>query len=124
MCPSNPSPGASTDQCSSNGVCVGGSCQCFPGYGASFLYRSVSTGIDTPALLVPVFPNGSDILSCPYEGASGCDPSLMTYINDCGSLGYVPGEATRLATAARVAGAAMLLALLLLVEGDADCLSL
>jgi hypothetical protein len=42
----------------------------------------------------------------------------MTYINDCGSLGYVPGDATRLATAARVAGAAMLLALLLESETD------
>ena len=119
VCPSNPSPGASADQCSNNGVCVGGVCNCFPGYGPSFLYRSVSTGIDSPPLLVPVFPNGSDILSCPYEGASGCDPSLMTYVNDCGSLGYVPGEATRLETAGTAAGAAMLLALLLL-EGDTD----
>ncbi len=33
VCVSNPSEGASQESCSGNGVCVGGECQCFPGFG-------------------------------------------------------------------------------------------
>lgn len=101
-------------------MCVGGVCQCYPGFGQTFLYRAISTGIDTPPELVPVFPNGSDVPGCPFEGASGCDPTLMTYINDCGGLDYVPGDAIRLAGAVRAVLAAAILALLIMIDDNSS----
>lgn len=105
VCVLNPSEGASTESCSGQGICVGGRCACFPGFGDSILYRAVATGADTPPMQVPVFANGSDIPGCAAEGTPGCQP---VYVADCGSLGYVPGAASSLRVAR---GLAVVLAL-------------
>jgi hypothetical protein len=122
VCPFNDSNGAQRDPaapCSGAGTCVRGACVCYPGFGDSFYYKAESVaGSDVPRRR-PVARNGTALPGCGYEGAPGCEP---VYVNDCGSLMFVPGAATRRAqppgAAAAAAAAAVWAALLLRARED------
>jgi hypothetical protein len=107
VCPFNDSGGAlrdaATPPCSGAGACVRGACVCYPGFGDSFFFREESVPGSDVSRRVPVAQNGTALPGCGFEGAPGCAPE---YVNDCGSLMFVPGAAQR---GAEPAWAAMML---------------
>ena len=96
VCATNPSVSTSL-VCSGNGLCLGGQCSCFPGYGDSIVFQSGGGGTTE----VPIFAeNNSLIPGCGFEGMPGCYPE---YVADCGSLMFIPSRAAREGGPARLA---------------------
>ena len=93
VCPKNPSVPSSAE-CSGNGICVEGVCNCYPGFTESMVVTRVGdarfpANLDVNGTVVPAPECGYDETAPnKYNKALVTDACIPTYIKDCGDFLY------------------------------------